>query len=65
MSTMQYLSFTQVAQLLGITTGALGSLSLPEPDALIGRTRGWKQSTIEQWNMQRPGKGNRTPRKKQ
>ena len=32
-------------------------LRLPEPDAYIGRTRGWKTETIDAWNAARPGRG--------
>lgn len=59
----RFLSLTEVAQMLGVTTGGLLNLRLPEPDALIGRTRGWKPETIEQWNATRPGHGGR-PRMK-
>lgn len=52
-----YLSFTEVAERIGVKTGALGGYKLPEPDALIGRTRGWKESTIAEWNANRPGRG--------
>lgn len=38
-------------------TGALGNYKLPEPDAYIGRTRGWKTETIDAWNAARPGRG--------
>ena len=57
-----YMSFTEVAEFLGIQKGALANYNMPEPDAYIGRTRGWKKSTIEQWNANRPGHGGR-PRK--
>lgn len=57
-----YMSFTEVAEFLGIQKGALANYNMPEPDALIGRTRGWKRETIEQWNANRPGHGGR-PRK--
>ena len=55
--TERFLSVTEVAQRLDITKGALLSLQLPEPDAMIGRTRGWRAETIDQWNAQRPGRG--------
>ena len=42
---------------LGITSGGLLNLKLPEPDATIGRTRGWLPETIDEWNAQRPGRG--------
>lgn len=52
-----YLSLTDVAKYLGITTAALAHYKLPEADVYIGRTRGWKLETIEEWNAARPGKG--------
>lgn len=55
--TAEYLGVKQVAERLGITQGALLSLSLPEPDALTGRTRGWLPETIDEWNAARPGRG--------
>ncbi|QAY32575.1 hypothetical protein ESN35_03370 [Bifidobacterium pullorum subsp. gallinarum] len=55
--TTRYLSLTEVARRLGITTGALAGYRLPEPDALIGRTRGWLPETIDEWNAARPGRG--------
>lgn len=53
----RYLSVKQVAERLGITGGGLLNLRLPEPDAYIGRTRGWKPETIDAWNAARPGRG--------
>ena len=47
----------EVAGRLGVKTGALATYKLPEPDATIGRTRGWLPDTIDQWNTQRPGRG--------
>ena len=38
----EYLGVKQVAERLGITSGGLLNLKLPEPDAMIGRTRGWQ-----------------------
>ncbi|PJM72371.1 hypothetical protein CS006_10580 [Bifidobacterium primatium] len=55
--TTEYLGVKQVAERLGITTGAFNSLKQPEPDALIGRTRGWLPETIDAWNAARPGRG--------
>ncbi|MFT4189799.1 MAG: hypothetical protein QM621_14640 [Aeromicrobium sp.] len=55
--TTRYLSYGEVADRLGITTGALGSANLPDPDALIGRTRGWREATIDEWAANRPGRG--------
>lgn len=55
--TTEYLGVKQVAERLGITSGGLLNLKLPEPDATIGRTRGWLPETIDEWNAQRPGRG--------
>ena len=55
--TIKYLSVTDVSKRLGISTAAVSAYKLPQPDALIGRTRGWLPETIDQWNAQRPGRG--------
>ena len=55
--TIEYLSVTDVSKRLGISTAAVSAYKLPQPDALIGRTRGWLPETIDQWNAQRPGRG--------
>ena len=55
--TERYLSMTEVAQRLGITKGALARYKLPDPDALVGKARGWLPSTIDEWNAKRPGRG--------
>ncbi|MBH9978532.1 hypothetical protein H3S87_02465 [Bifidobacterium sp. W8108] len=55
--TRRYLSMTEAARRLGITTGALAGYKLPEPDVLVGRTRGWSEETIDNWNAARPGRG--------
>lgn len=54
---IEYLSVTDVAKRLGISTAAVSAYKLPQPDALIGRTRGWLPDTIDQWNANRPGRG--------
>lgn len=41
----------------GISTAAVSAYKLPQPDALIGRTRGWLPETIDRWNASRPGRG--------
>ena len=51
--TTEYLGVKQVAERLGITSGGLLNLKLPEPDATIG----WLPETIDEWNAQRPGRG--------
>ena len=38
--TIEYLSVTDVSKRLGISTAAVSAYKLPQPDALIGRTRG-------------------------
>lgn len=55
--TVEYMSFTEVVDQLGVKTGALATYKLPEPDAIIGRTRGWLPDTIDRWNANRPGRG--------
>ena len=61
----EYLSFTEIANRLGVKTGALATYKLPQPDALIGRTRGWLPETIDRWNASLPvrGVGGGRPRK--
>lgn len=54
--TEYYLGVKQVAERLGITSGGLLNLKLPEPDVMIGRTREWKPETIDAWNAARPGR---------
>lgn len=55
----KYLSVSDVAKRLGVTSAAISSYKLPKPDAMIGRTRGWLPSTIDEWNANRPGHGGR------
>ena len=64
--TIKYLSVTDVSKRLGISTAAVSAYKLPQPDALIGRTRGWLPETIDGWNAKRPGRGvgGGRPRKK-
>ncbi|WP_240541490.1 hypothetical protein [Bifidobacterium callimiconis] len=51
----RFLSTKEVGQRLGIKNAA--SAGLPEPDAVIGTTKGWLPETIDQWNANRPGRG--------
>lgn len=47
---LRYLVVGEVAELLGVTNAELEKNSdLPKPDATVGRTRGWLESTIERW----------------
>ncbi|MBW3077703.1 hypothetical protein [Bifidobacterium simiiventris] len=55
--TEHYLGVTDVANRLGIAKSAVSAYKLPEPDAMIGKTRGWSIETIDQWNANRPGRG--------
>lgn len=55
--TKHYLGVTDVAQRLGIVKSAVSAYKLPEPDVMIGRTRGWLPETIDEWNANRPGRG--------
>ncbi|WP_018142462.1 hypothetical protein [Alloscardovia criceti] len=50
----RYISFSEIAAYLDVKTGTLANYRLPEPDAYIGKTRGWKKETIEKWNANRP-----------
>lgn len=53
-----YLSSTEFAERIGVKPDTLNKYKLPEPDAMIGRVRGWLPETIDTWNASRPGKGN-------
>lgn len=69
----QYLDYPGVAARTGIAVSALrkylstartnrenGVHSLadfPEPDIMIGRSPGWKPTTIDRWLKRRPGRG--------
>ncbi len=52
--TQVYLSRKEVAALIGVKPDTLGRYKLPEPDAQIGTVRGWLESTIAEWDQQRP-----------
>ncbi|KFI50029.1 hypothetical protein [Bifidobacterium biavatii] len=55
--TEHYLGVTDVAERLGIVKSAVSAYKLPEPDVMIGKTRGWSVETIDEWNRNRPGRG--------
>jgi hypothetical protein len=57
--TIKYMSFTNVAEMLGITKGALAHYKLPEPDCFVGNAKGWLPETIQQWDDARPRKRGR------
>lgn len=52
----KFLSRTEVAARVGVKPDTLGRYNLPEPDAMIGGTRGWLPETIDAWNAARPRK---------
>jgi predicted DNA-binding transcriptional regulator AlpA len=58
MTTQTFLSRKEVAERLGVSSGAFSRVPLPEPDAIIGGVRGWLPATIDAWNESRPGRGN-------
>jgi len=43
----RYLSTTDIARILNIKPTSITKYKLPAPDAYIGKTRGWCQSTID------------------
>lgn len=55
--TIKYMSVSDVANKLGISKAAVSTYKLPEPDAYVGKARGWLPGTIDQWNANRPGRG--------
>lgn len=61
---VRYLSRSDIENRLGLRPGALGRIKLPEPDAYVGRARGWLPETIDRWNAERPGRGNWKPKSK-
>jgi predicted DNA-binding transcriptional regulator AlpA len=52
------IGIADIAKLIGLTSGSVKQMKthgkLPEPDGAIGRTKGWKESTILKWNETRP-----------
>lgn len=54
----KYLSVTEVADRAGLSPNSIKQYSqhpgrLPEPDAMIGRVRGWLPETIDAWLAKR------------
>lgn len=57
----KYLSVTEVAKRAGIALNTAKSYSqvpgrLPEPDAMIGRVKGWLPETVDAWVRKREAK---------
>ncbi|GGI12836.1 hypothetical protein GCM10007377_02950 [Galliscardovia ingluviei] len=53
--TQVFLGVKDVSKHIGVTNAA--AYKLPEPDALIGNTRGWLPETIDYWRAHMPGQG--------
>lgn len=64
-----YLSYAEIADLIGVSASTLRSYystnRMPRPDATIGTTPGWTETTIRSWMENRPGPGARTDLRKQ
>ena len=50
----RFLSVTEIAERTGLTLNTVKAYSqipgrLPEPDAMIGRVKGWSPKTIDAW----------------
>lgn len=69
--TRVYLNRAQVEEHLGLASGSLSKIKLPDPDGITGpvnddgslprgTVRGWTVETIDKWNAERPGRGSRT-----
>lgn len=54
-----YLSISEFADRIGVKPDTLNRYKLPEPDAMIGRSRGWLPETVDAWNAARPGRGHK------
>ena len=52
-----FLSRKEVAEALDVHPGTLARYKLPTADGMIGRVRGWRKSTIVDWDASRPGRG--------
>lgn len=59
---VKYLSLSEVAGLLGVEPTSMARYQLPEPEVIVGRSRGWSEATIKAWMAQRPGSGRWGPR---
>ena len=52
-----YLSASELAERIGVSPNTIKRYVLPEPDAVIGKVRGWLPETVDAWNAARPGSG--------
>ena len=63
---VEYLSTLGVAERLGLSRGTINSYRkkglLPDPDVIVGsrdsQAFGWLPETIDEWQANRPGRGN-------
>lgn len=57
----EYLCVEEVAAVMGVRVGTVRNYRcaglLPDPDVVVGKSPGWKRSTIERWMKKRPGQG--------
>lgn len=56
---VRYLSVTEFAERTGLSLNSVKAYSqipgrLPEPDAMIGRVKGWRPETVDAWMARRP-----------
>ena len=51
--TTAYLSRAEVAERIGVAPDTLSRYRLPEPDATIGKVRGWLPATVDAWHASR------------
>ena len=60
----RYLSLAEVAERTGLALNTVRAYErqgrLPKPDAMTGRTRGWRPETIDYWTKNRVGRGHRS-----
>lgn len=67
-SVVRYLSVTEVADRAGLSRNTVKSYSqipgrLPEPDAMVGRVKGWLPETVDAWIARRGAAESRTDSK--
>lgn len=68
---LRYLNQAEFAERIGVEPNSMGRLKLPPADAVTGpinpdgtlprgTVRGWLSSTVDEWILNRPGRGART-----
>ncbi|MBY6537603.1 hypothetical protein HQ325_02855 [Rhodococcus sp. BP-349] len=62
------LSISEFADRVGVSVNTVKSYRskgmLPTPDVTVGTTEGWFPATVDQWMLERPGRGRRRERAK-